>query len=131
MANDESASGSAPSDPLATLTGLLASLGELLPLLEPQTALQTARRGVEASVGALELLVASLDNLNQAASRVNRLMDDIEEPLRQVMPHVGSAATALSKLGDSVGVLNDLARRLGPLGALLGQAGSGSSDRDA
>lgn len=131
MTSEHAADETTPIDPLAALTGLLGSLGDLLPLLEPQAALQTARRGVEAGVGALELLVASLDNLNRAASRVNRLMDDIEEPLRQVMPHVGSAAMALSKLGDSVGVLNDLARRLGPLGSLLGQPASGSSDRDA
>jgi ABC-type transporter Mla subunit MlaD len=131
VTSDDTAHESTAADPLASITGLLASLGELLPLLEPQAALHTARRGVEAGVGALELLVSSLDNLNRAASRVNRLMDDIEEPLRQVMPHVGSAATALSKLGDSVGVLNDLARRLGPLGALLGQPASGSSDRES
>lgn len=128
-ASSESDSSTHGGDPFEPVTRLLATLADLLPLLEPQTALQTARRGVDAGVGALELLVSSLDNLNQAATRVNRLMDDIEEPLRQVLPHLGSMATALAKLGDSVSSLNDLARRLGPLGSLLGQPSG--SDRES
>ena len=62
-----------------------------------------------------------MDNINQVAARMNRLLDDIEAPLRQTIPHVSGALSALQRLSEATSGLNDLARRLGPLGALFPQ----------
>jgi ABC-type transporter Mla subunit MlaD len=73
------------------------------------------------------MFVQSMDNMNQVASRVNRLLDDIEGPMRQVMPHVNGAMGAVNKLADMSGALTELSKRLGPLMAFIPQ-GSKSKD---
>jgi hypothetical protein len=70
----------------------------------------------------MELFVQSMDNMNQVASRVNRLLDDIEGPMRQVMPHVNGALGAVNKLTEMSGALTELSKRLGPLMAFMPQA---------
>ncbi|MFM1839942.1 MAG: hypothetical protein RIS37_1208, partial [Actinomycetota bacterium] len=84
-------------------------------------AVDQARRTVESLISAMELFVQSMDNMNQVASRVNRLLDDIEGPMRQMMPHVNGALGAVNKLADLSGSLNDLSKRLGPLMAFMPQ----------
>jgi hypothetical protein len=76
----------------------------------------------------MELFVQSMDNMNQVASRVNRLLDDIEGPMRQMMPHVNGALGAVNKLAEVSGALTELSKRLGPLMAFMPQT---SKPKDA
>ena len=108
-------------NPLDGVSELIKSLGLDNPLATGAKAVDQARRSVEALIASMELFVQSMDNINQVAARVNRLLDDIEGPLRQTIPHVSGALGALQKLSDATSGLNDLARRLGPLGALFPQ----------
>jgi len=112
---------SSTQNPLDGVSELLKSLGLDNPLATGAKAVDQARRSVEALIASMELFVQSMDNINQVAARVNRLLDDIEGPLRQTIPHVSGALGALQKLSDATSGLNDLARRLGPLGALFPQ----------
>jgi hypothetical protein len=50
------------------------------------------------------------------------LLDDIEGPMRQVMPHVNGALGAVNKLAEMSGALTELSKRLGPLMAFMPQA---------
>jgi ABC-type transporter Mla subunit MlaD len=112
---------SSAQNPLDGVSELIKSLGLDNPLATGAKAVDQARRSVEALIASMELFVQSMDNINQVAARVNRLLDDIEGPLRQTIPHVSGALGALQKLSDATSGLNDLARRLGPLGALFPQ----------
>ena len=108
-------------NPLDGVSELIKSLGLDNPLATGAKAVDQARRSVEALIASMEMFVQSMDNINQVAARVNRLLDDIEGPLRQTIPHVSGALGALQKLSDATSGLNDLARRLGPLGAFFPQ----------
>lgn len=123
---DPSASTASNSSPLDGLNDLVRSLGLDNPLATGAKAVDQARRSVEALIASLELFVASMDNINQVAARVNRLLDDIEGPLRQTIPHVSGALGALQKLSEAASGLNDLARRLSPLGTLFPASKTGS-----
>lgn len=112
---------SSEQNPLDGVSELIKSLGLDNPLATGAKAVDQARRSVEALIASMELFVQSMDNINQVAARVNRLLDDIEGPLRQTIPHVSGALGALQKLSDATSGLNELARRLGPLGALFPQ----------
>ena len=105
--------------PLDGVNELIKSLGLDNPLATGAKAVDQARRSVDALIASMELFVQSMDNINQVAARVNRLLDDIEGPLRQTIPHVSGALSALQRLSEATSALNDLARRLGPLGALF------------
>jgi ABC-type transporter Mla subunit MlaD len=107
--------------PLDGVNELIKSLGLDNPLATGAKAVDQARRSVDALIASMELFVQSMDNINQVAARVNRLLDDIEGPLRQTIPHVSGALSALQRLSEATSGLNDLARRLGPLGALFPQ----------
>ena len=107
--------------PLDGVNELIKSLGLDNPLATGAKAIDQARRSVDALIASMELFVQSMDNINQVAARVNRLLDDIEGPLRQTIPHVSGALSALQRLSEATSGLNDLARRLGPLGALFPQ----------
>lgn len=107
--------------PLDGVNELIKSLGLDNPLATGAKAVDQARRSVDALIASMELFVQSMDNINQVAARVNRLLDDIEGPLRQTVPHVSGALSALQRLSEATSGLNDLARRLGPLGALFPQ----------
>jgi ABC-type transporter Mla subunit MlaD len=85
------------------------------------TANQPPQLGValEAGLAGLSLVVDTMANLNRAAQRLNTLLDDLEGPLRQAVPHVAAAVSTLDRLGDVAASLNDLSKRLGPLTAFL------------
>jgi ABC-type transporter Mla subunit MlaD len=107
---------------------LFALLSDFNPVTSGAKAVDQARRTVESLISAMELFVQSMDNMNQVASRVNRLLDDIEGPMRQVMPHVNGALGAVNKLADMSGALTELSKRLGPLMAFMPQ---GSKQKDS
>ena len=119
--DEQSTAAQGPSSPLDGVNDLIRSLGLDNPLATGAKAVDQARRSVDALIASMELFVQSMDNINQVAARVNRLLDDIEGPLRQTIPHVSGALSALQRLSEATSGLNDLARRLGPLGALFPQ----------
>jgi ABC-type transporter Mla subunit MlaD len=102
---------------------LLNLVNALNPLANGVKAVDQAKRTVEALIASMELFVQSMDNLNQVATRVNRLLDDIEGPVRQIAPHINGALSSTAKLADISGALNELTKRLGPLLSFLPQSG--------
>jgi ABC-type transporter Mla subunit MlaD len=102
---------------------LFALLGSLNPLTNGVKALDQAKRTIDALIASLEMFVQSMDNVNQVATRVNRLLDDVEEPLRRLMPQMATALGAAAKLGDVASALNDLSKRLSPFAAFMPQSG--------
>jgi ABC-type transporter Mla subunit MlaD len=114
------------------------------------------RKNAEELRRGLENFNATMDNLNQTATRVNRLLNDFEEPIRamlpqltrtvkladdwskrisgpmdQVIPGLTRLAETLNSpvmtafptdLGRFMEVINDLTRRMTPLGQLAEQA---------
>ena len=51
------------------------------------------------------------------------LLDEVEEPLRRIMPQVGGAINAAASLGEIAVTLGELTKRLGPLTSLAESAG--------
>jgi len=100
---------------------LFSLLSDFNPVTSGAKAVDQAKRTVESLISAMEMFVQSMDNMNQVASRVNRLLDDIEGPIRQVMPHINGAMGAVNKLADMSGALTELSKRLGPLMAFMPQ----------
>lgn len=116
--NRDASSGA--SNPIEQILRLLAVVD---PVETAKTAVDTSRRSVEALLSVLENLAGTLDNLNRTTGRVNALLDDIEEPLRRVMPQLGTALGAVATLGDAATQLAEIGRRLSPLAALADNAG--------
>ena len=83
---------------------LLALLRTIDPVTEGVKLAEQGRRTVVALIVALENVGATMDNLNQAASRVNRLLDDVEEPIRRI-------AGMADQAGSLVGFLPSLASK--------------------
>lgn len=83
---------------------LLALLRTIDPVAEGVKLADQGRRTVEALIVALENVGATMDNLNQAASRVNRLLDDVEDPIRRI-------AGMADQAGSLVGFLPSLASK--------------------
>lgn len=80
---------------------LLSLLRTIDPVTEGVKLAEQGRRTVEALIVALENAGATMDNLNQAASRVNRLLDDVEDPIRRIAglaDQAGSLAAFLPSL---------------------------------
>ena len=61
------------------------------------------RRTVEALIVALENVGATMDNLNQAAARVNRLLDDVEDPIRRIAGMADQAGSLINFLPSLAG----------------------------
>lgn len=114
----------ASQSPNQSVDDLFSLLGSLNPLANGVKALEQTKRTIDALIASLELFAQSMDNLNQVATRVNRLLDDVEEPLRKLMPQMATALGAAAKLGEVASALNDLSKRLSPFAAFLPQSGS-------
>lgn len=99
-------------DPLADLLRALSSV-------DPADVLTRGAQTVDKLVAAADLAVESLNNVNTAAKRLNSILDDIEEPLRHLLPHVSTTLANLSKMSDAASTLNELAKKLGPLSGFL------------
>ncbi len=94
----------APFDIQKLVNDLLALLRTIDPVTEGVKLADQGRRTVEALIVALENVGATMDNLNQAASRVNRLLDDVEDPIRRI-------AGMADQAGSLVGFLPSLASK--------------------
>lgn len=97
MSNDSGDRASASSGELPGLPGLGALLGMLglpNPLAPAMHAMDQMRRGFDDLLTMIETLQVTLEQLNTTAARVNRMLDDVEMPMR---------------------AMGDMMRRLGPL----------------
>lgn len=117
-ANDQTTSPS--SNPLEQL---LALVGMMDPIEMASRAVDASRRTTEALITVLENFASTVDNLNRTTTRINSLLDDIEEPMRRVMPQVGNALNAMALMGEVATQLGELSKRLGPLTTLAENAG--------
>ena len=123
-------------------------MGDLLTLLMASNPLGTVtksvsqfQRGIDDLLGSLAQFNATLEQFNIIASRVNRLLDDVEPPVRALMPQVTRTiqaadvlvtqltspiervAPALSRLADTLDAspLDALPRDLGAVVDLLSE----------
>ena len=85
------------------ISDLLALLKGIDPVTEGVKLAEQGRRTVEALIVALENFGATMDNLNQAASRVNRLLDDVEDPIRRIAGMADQAGSLVSFLPSLAG----------------------------
>lgn len=69
------------------------------------------KKGATDLVAAAELTRAAMENLNNAATRVNRILDDIEEPIRVSVPQMTRAVRLANTLVDQ---MVDPIERVGP-----------------
>lgn len=56
------------------------------------TLLDSAQQVLQLLVSTMEGAAETLQNINRAAVRINSLLDEIEEPLRAVIPFLAQAA---------------------------------------
>ena len=108
-------------------TNPLEQLIQLLTLVDPiefaGKAIDVSRRTTESLISIIENLAVTVDNLNRTTTRINSLLDDVEEPLKRVMPQVGNAMNAVASLGEAATQLTELSKKLGPLTTLAENAG--------
>jgi ABC-type transporter Mla subunit MlaD len=112
------------SQPTNPIEQLLMLLGSVDPIDVASKAVDAGRRTTESLITMLENLASTVDNMNRTTTRVNALLDEVEEPLRRIMPQVGAAMNALANLGDAATALTDLSKRLGPLTSIAENAGN-------
>ena len=103
--------GDASSNPFAGLEDLIAVLLSINPvelatkvITEGGKTLDQGRRSVELLLQTLENTADTMKNLNAAATRINSLLDEIEGPLRAVMPQVGFALQTMAAMGNLMGI---------------------------
>ena len=107
-------------NPLEQLLGLVSLVD---PVEFAGKAIDASRRSTEALLAVLENFAGTIENLNRTTARVNSLLDDVEEPLRRVMPQVGAAMNAMAAMGEVASQMGELTKRLGPLTTLAENAG--------
>ena len=102
---------------------LLALASALDPIDLASRAVDASRRTTESLITILESFASTVDNMNRTTMRINGLLDEIEEPLRRIMPQVGTAMNAAASLGEIATSLTELTKRLGPLTSIAESAG--------
>jgi ABC-type transporter Mla subunit MlaD len=85
------------------INDVLALLRNVDPVGEGVKLADQGRRTVEALIVALENVGATMDNLNQAAARVNRLLDDVEDPIRRIAGMADQAGSLINFLPSLAG----------------------------
>jgi ABC-type transporter Mla subunit MlaD len=80
-------------DPFADIISIVAG-----PIAAVIRSFDQLRRGADELMKGFENFNATMANLNETAERVNRLLNDVEEPVRAMMPQV----TRTVKLADEV-----------------------------
>ncbi len=118
--HDQSSEGSTSHNPIEQLLALVAMVD---PIDFATKAVDSTKRTTEALITILENFASTVDNLNKTTTRVNSLLDEVEEPLRRLMPQMGMAMNTLATMGDVAIQLGELSKRLGPLTTLAENAG--------
>lgn len=96
-----------PSFTIPTMDELLKLISTLNPAENGAKVVDQAKRSIESVMASLQLILQSLENVNRVATRFDKLLDDVEDPIRKI----ANASTLLS----------DLANKLEPLMAFLPQ----------
>ncbi|MEZ5216927.1 MAG: hypothetical protein R2715_10170 [Ilumatobacteraceae bacterium] len=99
-------------DSTGGLGDLLGMFGGANPVSAVQKTVEQFRKGVDDLLRAVEVFTDTMDTLNGVAQRVNRLMDDVEEPVRAMVPTV---AATVRRAESMVGQLTDPIDRITPL----------------
>jgi len=86
------------------LEQLLALASAIDPIEFASRAVDVSRRTTESLIQILENFASTVDNLNRTTTRINSLLDDIEGPLRAVMPQVGFALQTMAAMGNLMGI---------------------------
>jgi uncharacterized phage infection (PIP) family protein YhgE len=84
------------------LGDLLALLGGTNPLAGVTKSIQQFQRGVNDFLSAVENFNATMEQMNIIAARVNRLLDDVEPPVRALMPQLTRSITAMDALAEQM-----------------------------
>ena len=121
--HQESATNSEPGSTTNPIEQLLQLLALVDPIELAGKAIDTTRRTTETLVVVLENFASTIDNLNRTTTRVHALLDEVEEPLKRVMPQLGNAMNAMATMGEAASQLAELSKRLGPLTTLAENAG--------
>lgn len=117
------------SDPFNDFVGLIAG-----PLAAGIRSIEQIRHAADEFVRGMENFNTTMENLNETAARVNRLLNDIEEPTRALLPQVSRTVKQADNLfekisdlpvdpADLVNALAELSRRLTPLAQMAESAG--------
>jgi len=80
------------------LSDLLSLFGSNNPLAAMSRSAEQFRTAVTSFVEVVQSFRQTMDNLNAVALRMNRMLDDIEEPMRAVMPQITKSAETASRM---------------------------------
>ena len=80
------------------LSDLLSLFGSNNPLAAMSRSAEQFRTAVTSFVEVVQSFRQTMDNLNAVALRMNRMLDDIEEPIRTVMPQITKSAETASRM---------------------------------
>ncbi len=118
-----------PSDPFSDMVGLVAG-----PIAAGIRSIEQLRRGVDEFLRGVENFNATMENLNETAARINRLLGDIEEPVRTAMPQITRTVRTADDISqrmanfpvdvaDFMRSMMELSKRLAPLVGFAESAG--------
>lgn len=107
VGSDQSAqSGAGPGFGLPNVGALLAMLGLPNPVAPVVQTMEQMRRGFDDLLSMIETLQQTLEQLNTTAARVNRMLDDVEVPMR-TMGEVMRRMAPLTQVAETAsGLLN-------------------------
>jgi ABC-type transporter Mla subunit MlaD len=101
------------------LGDLLALFGQSNPLAQAGKTLGQFQKAVDDLLALVQQFSATMESMNTIAMRVNTLLDDVEPPIRALMPQVTRTIKAgdaiVDRMGSAVDLLGDLAKALQPL----------------
>jgi hypothetical protein len=80
------------------LSDLLSLFGSNNPLAAMSRSAEQFRSAVTSFVEVVQSFRQTMDNLNAVALRMNRMLDDLEEPVRTVMPQITKSAETASRM---------------------------------
>ena len=103
------------------LGDLLALFGGANPFASITKTLDQFKRGVNDFLAGVETFNATMESLNGVTTRVNRLLDEVEEPVRALMPQVTrSIKTADAVIAQLSGPVERIAPGLYAIGGDVG-----------
>jgi ABC-type transporter Mla subunit MlaD len=108
------------------LGDLLGLFGQSNPLAQAGKTLSQFQKAVDDLLGLVQQFNATMESMNKIATRVNTLLDDVEPPIRALMPQVTRTIKAgdaiVDRMGSAVDLLADLGKALQPLAQLAESA---------
>jgi ABC-type transporter Mla subunit MlaD len=116
MSDEDGADRQPPrSDPLADVVTLLAA-----PIASGIRSFEQLWRGVDELFRAVDNVNTTMENLNEAASRLNRLLADVEDPIRAMVPQLTRTVHVADEVLQHVqGPVTKVAPNLGKIAETL------------